>query len=220
MENVGEFFHDPFKGITLMLPDRIKNLAVFCGSSPGKSAIYRTAMEQFANDVADRNLTIIYGGATVGLMGTLANSVLKRGGKVIGVIPQLLVDVEISHKELTELHIVPTMHERKTKIYELADGFMMLPGGPGSLEEFFEIYTWAKLGYHAKPCGILNQHGFYTPLIEFIDHCTAEEFLSPKCRAMILIDDSFEALLKKFNDYVAPTDTLRGLISLGERVAD
>jgi uncharacterized protein (TIGR00730 family) len=143
----------------------VKQLAVFCGSSNGASEAYKEGAIQLGKELAKRNITLVYGGASVGIMGAVANTVLNEGGKVIGVIPRLLEEREISHQHLTELHTVDTMHERKSKMAELADGFIALPGGPGTLEEFFEIFTWAQIGLHQKPCGLLNINQYYNPLI-------------------------------------------------------
>lgn len=185
----------------------LKAIAIFCGANVGSNPIYATTATQLANLFADSNITLVYGGANIGLMGILADQVLTRGGKAIGVIPQSLVDVEIAHKNLTELHVVHTMHERKALMAELADGFIMLPGGPGSLDEFFEMYTWAQLGYHKKPCGLLNVNGYYDHLLKYLDHAVTEGFLKQSQRDMIIVDQSCQSLLQKFATYEPLQDT-------------
>ncbi|CAM4057564.1 TIGR00730 family Rossman fold protein [Mesobacillus zeae] len=183
----------------------MKSLAVFCGSSNGASDIYIKSAQLLGKELAQRNITLVYGGASVGVMGAVANSVLHEGGKVIGVMPGFLDKREISHKNLTELIIVDSMHERKAKMEELSEGFMALPGGPGTLEEFFEIFTWAQLGLHQKPCGLLNINGYYDPLVALFNHMTDEEFLNEKYRSMAIVDEDPGKLLDLFNTYVPPT---------------
>src|SRR5690606_323340 len=143
--------------------------------------------------------------ASVGVMGAVADSVLEEGGKVIGVMPNFLEKREISHKNLTQLIIVDSMHERKAKMAELADGFIALPGGPGTLEEFFEIFTWAQLGLHQKPCGLLNINHYFDPLITLFNHMADEQFLHEKYRSMALVDVEPQGLLDQFNTYEPPT---------------
>ncbi|MGE7625103.1 TIGR00730 family Rossman fold protein [Viridibacillus sp. NPDC096237] len=183
----------------------MKTLAVFCGSSNGASSVYVEVAKRLGEELAKRNITLIYGGASVGVMGAVADSVLAAGGKVIGVMPSFLEKREISHKNLTELIVVDSMHDRKGKIAELADGFMALPGGPGTLEEFFEIFTWAQLGLHQKPCGLLNINHYYDPLIAFFNHMSDEQFLHEKYRTMALVDEDPSGLIDQFNSYEAPT---------------
>jgi uncharacterized protein (TIGR00730 family) len=185
---------------------KIKNLAVFCGSSVGNSTLYGEAAEKLADVMSNLGITLVYGGAKVGLMGLIANRMLSHGAKVIGVMPKSLVDVEIAHKGLTELHIVNSMHARKALIAELVDGFIMLPGGSGSVEEFFEMYTCAQLGYHSKPCGILNVSGYYDYLLKFLDHAVSQEFLKQTYRDMIIVDQSPQTLINRFMQYQAPLD--------------
>ncbi|MFD1409950.1 TIGR00730 family Rossman fold protein [Kroppenstedtia eburnea] len=182
----------------------MKNICVFCGSSPGSNPIYMEGAKQLGISLAEAGLTLVYGGARVGLMGAVADSILAHGGKVIGVIPKSLVDREIAHTGLTDLHIVGSMHERKALMSELADGFIALPGGSGTLEEFFEVFTWAQLGHHQKPCGLLNLNGYYTPLLQFIDHTIGEGFMKEDYRAMILSDSEPKPLLQRFEQYQAP----------------
>ncbi|QKI81653.1 TIGR00730 family Rossman fold protein [Kroppenstedtia eburnea] len=182
----------------------MKNICVFCGSSPGSSPVYMEGAKQLGISLAEAGITLVYGGARVGLMGAVADTVLAHGGKVIGVIPKSLVDREIAHTGLTDLHIVSSMHERKALMSELADGFIALPGGSGTLEEFFEVFTWAQLGHHQKPCGLLNLNGYYTPLLQFIDHTIGEGFMKEDYRAMILSESGPEPLLQRFEQYQAP----------------
>lgn len=183
----------------------LKTLAVFCGSSNGASDIYVEVAKKLGKELVKRDITLIYGGASVGVMGAVADAVLEAGGKVIGVMPSFLEKREISHKNLTELIVVDSMHDRKEKMAELADGFMALPGGPGTLEEFFEIFTWAQLGLHQKPCGLLNINHYYDPLIALFNHMSDEQFLHEKYRTMALVDVDPSGLLDQFNSYEAPT---------------
>lgn len=183
----------------------MKTLAVFCGSSNGASNIYVEVAKKLGKELAKRDITLVYGGASVGVMGAVADAVLEAGGKVIGVMPSFLEKREISHKNLTELIVVDSMHDRKEKMAELADGFMALPGGPGTLEEFFEIFTWAQLGLHQKPCGLLNINHYYDPLIALFNHMSDEQFLHEKYRTMALVDIEPSGLLDQFNSYEAPT---------------
>jgi hypothetical protein len=156
-------------------------------------------------ELAVRGVTLVYGGAHVGLMGALADAALEAGGKVIGVIPQSLVDKEVAHIGLTKLHVVRSMHERKALIADLSDGFIALPGGMGTLEEFFEVLTWGQLGMHARPCGFLNIAGFFDGLLEFLNTATSERFLKPVHREMILAETEITALLDRMAAYRAPT---------------
>ncbi len=159
----------------------------------------------FAKELVKRDITLIYGGASVGIMGTVADTVLENGGKVVGVIPTLLEEREISHKNLTELYVVETMHQRKNKMIELADGFVALPGGFGTLEEFSEVFTWSQIGLHTKPCGILNINNFYDPLIAMINKMADEQFLYEKYRHMAIVEQDPVVLLDRFNAYRAPS---------------
>ncbi|MDW7613813.1 TIGR00730 family Rossman fold protein [Peribacillus simplex] len=183
----------------------MKSLAVFCGSSIGASAVYVEEAKKLGTELAKRNITLVYGGSSVGIMGAVADSVLEAGGNVIGVMPDFLEKKEIAHKSLTELIVVESMHERKAKMAELADGFMALPGGPGTLEEFFEIFTWAQLGLHQKPCGLLNINHYYDPLVALFNHMSDEKFLHEKFRSMALVDVEPNGLLDQFNTYEPPT---------------
>lgn len=183
----------------------LKRLAVFCGSSNGASPVYVEVAKQLGKELAKRNITLVYGGASVGVMGAVADSVLEMGGKVIGIMPDFLEKREISHNNLTELIVVDSMHERKAKMAELADGFIALPGGPGTLEEFFEIFTWAQLGLHHKPCGLLNINHYYDPLVALFNHMSDEEFLHEKYRSMALVDVEPNDLLDQFINYEPPS---------------
>jgi len=183
----------------------MKRIAVFCGSSNGASELYIQGAKALGKELAKRNISLVYGGASVGVMGAVADAVLEAGGHVIGVMPTFLEEREISHKNLSELIVVESMHERKAKMAELVDGFITLPGGPGTLEEFFEIFTWAQLGLHQKPCGLLNINDYYTPLISLFNHMTEEQFLQEKYRSMALVDTEPQGLLDQFNTYEPPS---------------
>jgi uncharacterized protein (TIGR00730 family) len=182
----------------------IRSVAVYCGSSSGASDIYMEKAKELGKELAKRSITLIYGGSSIGLMGAVADSVLAAGGKAIGVMPSILDKREISHKSLSELIVVDTMHERKAKMAELADGFITLPGGAGTMEEFFEVFTWAQIGLHKKPIGILNINRYYDPLIALLNHMNKEKFLQDQYRSMALIDDEPDGLLDQFGDYEAP----------------
>ncbi|MGG3196330.1 MULTISPECIES: TIGR00730 family Rossman fold protein [Priestia] len=183
----------------------MKRIAVFCGASNGASDLYIQGAKDLGKELAKRNISLVYGGASVGVMGAVADAVLEAGGHVIGVMPTFLEEREISHKNLSELIVVESMHERKAKMAELVDGFITLPGGPGTLEEFFEIFTWAQLGLHQKPCGLLNINDYYTPLISLFNHMTEEQFLQEKYRSMALVDTEPQGLLDQFNTYQPPS---------------
>src|ERR1700743_2986031 len=155
----------------------MKAVCVYCGSSNGANPVYAEAAHAFGRALVEANLALIYGGGKVGLMGMIADSVMTAGGRAIGVIPELLVDKEIGHRGLTELHVVADMHERKKMMADLSDAFVALPGGAGTLEELFEVYTWAQLGYHHKPVGVLNVAQYFDPLKEMLDHTVAAGFM-------------------------------------------
>jgi len=182
----------------------MKSIAVYCGSSLGASEIYKEQAILLGKFLARNNITLIYGGASVGIMGTIADAILAEGGSVIGVIPAFLEKREIAHKDLTELIRVDNMHERKAKMMALADGFIALPGGPGTLEEFFEVFTWNQIGLLQKPCGILNINGYYNKLIELFDHMVVEKFLQERSRNVFYVDEHYESLLNKMNAYAPP----------------
>jgi uncharacterized protein (TIGR00730 family) len=179
----------------------MKRICVFCGSSAGSQAEYRACAEELGTEMTHRNIGLVYGGGNVGLMGAIADSVLEAGGEAIGVIPEHLMSREIGHKRLTKLHIVRSMHERKALMADLSDAFIALPGGFGTLEEFFEVLTWSQLGLHAKPCGIVNVLGYYTPLLAMLDHAVKEQFLKPQNRALVLARDRPAELLQALEEW-------------------
>ncbi|HIW32009.1 MAG TPA: TIGR00730 family Rossman fold protein [Candidatus Paenibacillus intestinavium] len=182
----------------------MKTIAVYCGSSMGATDVYREAAIKLGKELVRRKLTLVYGGASVGIMGIIADTVLQEGGKVIGVIPALLEQREISHHGLSELIKVDNMHERKHKMMELADGFIALPGGPGTMEEFFEVFTWSQIGLHQKPCGLLNVNGYYDHLLSFFDHMQQEQFLKPMYNEMNLVANDAAELLNQFSNFIHP----------------
>jgi uncharacterized protein (TIGR00730 family) len=173
----------------------MKRLCVFCGSSQGTNPAYADAATAMGTLLAKRGIGLVYGGGNVGLMGILADAVLAAGGDVIGVIPQGLADREVAHHGVTDLRVVDSMHTRKAMMADLSDGFIAMPGGVGTFEEFFEAVTWTQLGVHRKPCGLLNVAGFYTPLALFIDQAVSEGFIKPVHRAVIVVDDDPARLL-------------------------
>jgi uncharacterized protein (TIGR00730 family) len=179
----------------------MKRICVFCGSSPGSRPEYRTAAEEMGAELARRGTGLVYGGGNVGLMGVLADAVLREGGEVIGVIPENLMAREVGHNGLTKLHVVRSMHERKALMADLSDAFIAMPGGYGTLEEFCEIVTWAQLGLHAKPCGVLNVLGYYSPLLAMFDHAVEERFLKPENRGLVLARDSVVGLLRALEEW-------------------
>ncbi|GAP21576.1 TIGR00730 family Rossman fold protein [Leptolinea tardivitalis] len=182
----------------------MKHICVFCGSSPGLKKEYMEAASILGTTLAERKITLVYGGASVGLMGQAARSCLEKGGEVIGVITRNFVEQEVAFTKLTNLYVVETMHERKAKMAELSDGFIALPGGLGTLEELFEILTWSQLGIHTKPCGLLNTCGYYDDMIRFLDLTVDQQFVEPVHRQMIQIDDQPDKLLDKFEVYQPP----------------
>ncbi len=182
----------------------MKYLCVYCGSRRGHKPAYAAAAHALAALLLERGIGLVYGGASVGIMGLLADAMLAGGGRVIGVIPEALSAREIAHQGLTELHVTRSMHERKLRMAELADGFIALPGGIGTLEELFESWTWAQLGLHAKPCGLLNVAGYYDGLAAFLDHTVQEGFLRPQYRGMLCVEASPQRLLARMEDYVPP----------------
>lgn len=183
----------------------MKAICVFCGSSYGKSDAYAETARTTGRVIAEQGYTLVYGGAKVGLMGTVADAALEAGGKVIGVLPRALEDKEIGHEGLTELHLVGSMHERKAKMADLSDAFIALPGGVGTLEEIFEVWTWGQLGYHSKPCGFLNVEGYYDDLIRFLDHQTEQGFTRDVMRAMVQIAGTPEEMVGLFENYTPPS---------------
>lgn len=182
-------------------------LCVFCGSSPGRSEKYTATARRLGALLAERGIGLVYGGGNVGLMGVVAEAVLAGGGEVVGVIPRALVERELAHARLTELVVVETMHARKQKMHDLSDGFIALPGGFGTLDELFEALTWAQLGMHQKPCGLLDVEGFWQPLRALVERQVQEEFVRSHHAMMLLHNDSPEGLLDAFAAYQPPTVT-------------
>ncbi|MFE0028055.1 TIGR00730 family Rossman fold protein [Amycolatopsis sp. NPDC059021] len=182
----------------------MRRVCVFCGSAMGGSPVYAEAAAALGKLLAQRGIGLVYGGASVGTMGVVADAAMAAGGEVIGVIPQALRKVEITHEGLTELHVVADMHERKAKMAELSDGFLALPGGAGTLEELFEVWTWAQLGLHGKPIGLVDVAGYYAPLIGFADHMVTEGFLREGFRDLLAIDPDPAVLLDRFAAYEPP----------------
>jgi uncharacterized protein (TIGR00730 family) len=182
----------------------MKTICVYCGSSPGLLPDYRESARRLGHELAARGLDLVYGGASVGVMGAVADAVLERGGKVTGVIPHSLATREVSHTGLDELFVVASMHERKAKMAELSDGFIALPGGWGTIEEIFEMLTWAQLGFHEKPCGLLNVASYYDSLFAFLDSAIEQRFVKEEYRPMMMMDHSPGALLDRFSVYRAP----------------
>jgi hypothetical protein len=194
----------------------MRRVCVFCGSSPGRRGVYAEAARRLGRTLAGRGIGLVYGGASVGLMGAVADAVLDAGGaEVIGVIPEALVRKEVVHSGLPDLRVVGSMHERKALMAELSDGFVALPGGIGTLEELFEVWTWAQLGVHPKPCGLLDVAGFYAPLGAFMDQVVREGFLRPEHRDLLLIDTEPAPLLDRMAAYRPPP--LRAWLTPEER---
>lgn len=179
-------------------------VCVFCGSSPGANPAYTEAARELGGLLAQRGLGLVYGGAHVGLMGAVADAALAAGGAVIGIIPESLVRKEVAHTGLEDLRVVRSMHERKAQMADLADGFIALPGGCGTFEEFFEIVTWAQIGIHSKPSALLNVAGYYDPLLSLFEHAVAERFVRPEHRHLILTDTDPARLLDAMERYRAP----------------
>jgi len=179
-------------------------LCVFSGSSPGRAPAYAAAARELGDALARAGIGIVYGGASVGLMGELADAAQTAGGEVIGVMPQSLMDKEIGHPGLSDLRVVGSMHERKALMAELSDGFVALPGGAGTLEELFEVWTWAQLGHHRKPCALYNVEGYYDGLVAFLDHTVAERFVKPVHRDMLIVERDLGELLRAIESYEAP----------------
>ncbi|MGG5506057.1 MULTISPECIES: TIGR00730 family Rossman fold protein [unclassified Myroides] len=177
---------------------------VFCGSSAGSKPEYRQSATALGMALAQRNIGVVYGGAKVGLMGAIADGALANGGEVIGVLPHFLADVELGHQGLTSLFFVDTMHERKAKMDELSDGIIALPGGYGTLEEFFEVLTWGQLGLHKKPIALFNVDGFYNPLLQMMDMMVHQGFLKEENKNMVIVSDDIDDLLQQMQAYEAP----------------
>jgi len=182
----------------------LNSVCIFCGSSEGSRPAYAVAAREMGAEVARRGLTLVYGGGRVGLMDAVADAALREGGEVVGVMPEALVSKEISHKRLTKLHVVGSMHERKMLMNDLSEGFVALPGGYGTLEEFFEVLSWAQLGIHGKPCALLNVEDFWGPLTSLLDHAVAEGFVSPDHRSLVLTENDPARLLDAMGRYSPP----------------
>ena len=184
----------------------MKRIAVYCGSNKGLRQEYAAAAQELGILLARDKIELVYGGGMVGLMGIVADAVLQHGGHVIGVIPEKLVLKEVVHEKLPDLRIVKDMHERKALMAELADGFIALPGGYGTFEEFFEVLAWGQLGWHQKPVGLLNVGGFYSPLLEFLDYTTDEGFIRARHRALVIAEDAAEKLIHRLKTHHPPTE--------------
>ncbi|QCP48760.1 TIGR00730 family Rossman fold protein [Trinickia violacea] len=182
----------------------MKSVCVYCGSSFGVKPVYAKAAQSFGRALVEAGLTLVYGGGRVGLMGTIADEVLAAGGRAIGVIPELLVNKEVGHRGLSELHVVPDMHQRKKMMADLSDAFVALPGGAGTLEELFEVYTWAQLGYHHKPVALYNIDGYYDPLVTMLEHTVQEGFMQQTYLDILQIDTDAAALIDKVKRYQPP----------------
>lgn len=182
----------------------IRRLAIFCGSNPGARPDYIEAARSLGRLLAERGIGIVYGGSNVGLMAALADAMADELGDIIGVIPRMLVEREVANTSLSDLRIVASMHERKAMMAELADGFVALPGGIGTLEEFFETWTWGQLGMHTKPCGLLNVAGYFDPLLKFLDRAVEEKFVRDAHRAMVVVESDPSELLARFEAYEPP----------------
>lgn len=182
----------------------MQSLCVFCASATGNDPAFADAARRFGALLAREGITLVYGGGHVGLMGIVADAALDAGGRAVGVIPRALWEWEVGHRALTELHVVETMHERKAKMAALADAFVALPGGLGTLEEIFEVWTWGQLGIHGKPCGFLDVAGYYAPLLAFLDQAVERGLVRPQHRAMALVDDDAGRLLRRLAEYEPP----------------
>lgn len=184
-------------------------ICTFTGSKTGKRSEYRAAARQAARQLVERGYGLVYGGGNVGLMGVIADAALERGGHVTGVIPDALVSQEVAHRGLSELRVVQSMHERKAVMADLSDGFIAMPGGIGTMEEFFEVLSWAQLGLHDKPCGLLNIGGYYDHLIRFMNHAVDQEFLKPKHRALLIVEEEPSRLLDRFEPIITANGAKR-----------
>ena len=183
----------------------MKSICVYCGSNLGATEIYQEAAQRLGKILAAQHIALIYGGASVGIMGVIADTVLAEGGTAIGVIPQALLDKEVGHTGLSELHVVQSMHERKKLMEQLAGGFIAMPGGVGTLEEIFEVLTWAQLGFHNKPCALFNVAGYYDHLSKHLQQSVTEGFIRPEHTEMLLTDDDPHSLIGKMLAYQPPT---------------
>jgi len=186
--------------------NKLNSVCVYCGSNFNGDVVLRNAIKQLAETLVEQQIRLVYGGGSVGVMGVLANDVLELGGLVTGVIPQFLMDKEVGHKGLTEMIVTENMHQRKQKMADLSDGFVILPGGFGTLEEFFEVLTWLQLGLHTKPIGVLNVNGFYDPLFAQMDMMVQSKFLKPANRDLVFNESNPETLISKMDDFSAVPD--------------
>jgi uncharacterized protein (TIGR00730 family) len=184
----------------------VRRICVFCGASPGRGRGYLELAASVGSGLAERGIGVVYGGGRVGLMGALADAALAAGGEVVGVIPRRLVERELAHPGLTELRVVGSLHERKAQMSDLADGFIALPGGLGTLEELAEVVSWAQLELHGKPIGLLGRDGYWERLLSWLDHAVAEGFVAPQHRRLLTIDPDLGALLARFEAWQAPPD--------------
>ena len=191
---------------TTLARNRITSLCVYCGASSGVAAVYVQAAQALAAVLVENDIALVYGGGNVGLMGVIADAVMRLGGDVTGVIPQALLEKEVGHRTVTRLHVVADMHERKAMMAQLSDGFIAMPGGMGTLEELFEMLTWSQLGFHDKPIGLLNVCGFYDGLIAFSHHLVAEGFLKPAHAALMMYEADPAALLARFATFQPERD--------------
>lgn len=182
----------------------MKRICVYCGSSPGRHPEFTESARALGRALVQRNIGLVYGGASIGVMGAVADAVVENGGEVIGVMPQALIDKEVSHSGLSELRVVDSMHERKALMAELSDGFIALPGGFGTLEELFEVLTWSQLGFHRKPCGLLDIRDYYSHLTAFLDHATDQGFIGPIYRNILLVEKDSSLLLDSMASYSPP----------------
>ena len=185
----------------------MKRLAVYCGSASPSDPVYIESARAVGRTLAERGIGVVYGGGRLGLMGAIADSALEAGGEVIGIIPQALVDAEVAHRGLTELHVVDTMHQRKQAFTDLSDGFVNLPGGTGTMDELWEALSWAQIGYHSKPVGLLNIAGYYDHLIAFYAKMGEVGFLRPQHQGILIVDDGLDGLLAKMTSHV-PIETI------------
>jgi uncharacterized protein (TIGR00730 family) len=182
----------------------IKSVCVYCGSAPGAKPVYAEAAKAFGRALVEADMSLVYGGGRVGLMGLIADEVLAHGGRAVGVIPELLLNKEVGHTDLTELHVVPDMHERKKKMADLSDAFVAMPGGVGTFEELFEVYTWAQLGYHQKPVALLDVDGYYDPLLAMLRHTVEEGFMREAYLNILQVAREPDEMIEKLRRYVPP----------------
>ena len=182
----------------------MERICVFCGASPGARPEYRAATAELARLLVAEGIGVVYGGGGVGLMGALADAVLAEGGQITGVIPRSLVDREIAHRDVRDMRVVGSMHERKALMADLAGGFVALPGGIGTLEELFEVYTWAQLGLHQKPCALLNVEGYYDAVADFLGHAVAERFLREETRELLMVESDPATLIERLHSFEPP----------------